>query len=652
DTIFPVNTILAIKEPYVKLASEGGCNPLLRVDSPTDIVFLSSDDPVLKHVVWKWQGSFWKSPMEEIKSVDSWKAVGNKLFAQQEYLQAMVVYSKGIKQNAESSAAAVLFLNRSHTFFKLERFSSAFNDATEALTRIQRGDSEFPISFTMKAMYRQAASLYNLRRWSLAQAAFEKVSKMFPECVEASQGLVNAAARLKEASTGSFDFVKLFHASQKPSARLDVADFIGPVRVFSDLSKGGGRGLQTTRDVKAGEVLLVVKAVAIAYPEDLPKNAMTIEFNLLQNKMNSGTQIAMRSQLIYKLLDDPSLSTQAYSLYSGRKGEVHTDYPLEVNNSDVDPLQLPVPIDAGKLEGVATYNCFSDGSIDIAEFRPKNKDSSESDKLTALFLQSSLINHSCLYNATWRNFGDVQVIRALNDIPAGTEISVSYVVDGEYLEREKNLVHFFPPGEQCSCELCVMDRAEGKTCLKNRSLILDDLEALPRIGPKSTRAQIAKRLEQIDKLIDKIKGTYKSERPTSSRHEMYTLYQSKSFAYGNMAIENRLGYQECYANVIAAEKMGLECLGVKFQKQSKKTPNHKNPASLPISCAPQFRSHMGTCSMLQIAVAHKSRGEAKAARAWVQAAVWVHSLVAGGNGELFAACYGGMIKKLNLESEL
>ena len=80
---------------------------------------------------------------------------------------------------------------------------------------------------------------------------------------------------------------------------------------------------------------------------------------------------------------------------------------------------------------------------------------------------SSLLNHSCMPNATWRLFGDVMVVRSNRDIVRGTELTIAYTAPSGTAEtRYKALEHMLD--QPCDCELCDWDRKDGETVWVSR----------------------------------------------------------------------------------------------------------------------------------------------------------------------------------------
>lgn len=78
DTLFPLGTILIIKEPYCKNSSQGD-SALIRVDTHTDVVVLGRGDPRLEGVKWRGVGGGSWEPARDSKTVQQYKDFGNKV---------------------------------------------------------------------------------------------------------------------------------------------------------------------------------------------------------------------------------------------------------------------------------------------------------------------------------------------------------------------------------------------------------------------------------------------------------------------------------------------------------------------------------------------------------------------------------------------
>lgn len=78
---------------------------------------------------------------------------------------------------------------------------------------------------------------------------------------------------------------------------------------------------------------------------------------------------------------------------------------------------------------------------------------------SAVYLQTSRMNHSCQPNCAAVANGDDNVVRALKDIAAGDELTIDYGQLGDWLlfERREQLMDYWE--FFCECEKCVVDEA-------------------------------------------------------------------------------------------------------------------------------------------------------------------------------------------------
>lgn len=92
-----------------------------------------------------------------------------------------------------------------------------------------------------KALFRLGQSAYGMRQWQEAIGHYESLLVEFPNCEKAKCELERAKARSREATTGKYDLHRLYTESnrgQQGSVLLDVADYIGSVRVAAVPGKG------------------------------------------------------------------------------------------------------------------------------------------------------------------------------------------------------------------------------------------------------------------------------------------------------------------------------------------------------------------------------------------------------------------------------
>lgn len=118
---FSIGDISAIKEPWVKMPAAGYGNPIIRVDSPSDVIFLARDSSQV-------QRSLWSNPPSI--TAEECRVRGIALFKKGFYIPAARVWSKGLRVDPTVPA---LYLNRSQAYVKLGWYTRALDDANSAL---------------------------------------------------------------------------------------------------------------------------------------------------------------------------------------------------------------------------------------------------------------------------------------------------------------------------------------------------------------------------------------------------------------------------------------------------------------------------------------------------------------------------------------
>lgn len=154
-----------------------------------------------------------------------------------------------------------------------------------------------------------------------------------PKNTEAWAEIKRVKQRLHEEETGSYQFDDMYKQAEATPPVVDCATYTGPVGVRC--SPGRGKGLFTTRSVKAGELLLCEKAFAYSYAgDDSPtgRSNITILMNLSTETMCVGGQAHLITQVVQKLFNDPANADNFTSLY-------HGDYtPVKISDVDGAPV--------------------------------------------------------------------------------------------------------------------------------------------------------------------------------------------------------------------------------------------------------------------------------------------------------------------------
>ena len=241
DIMFPIGAVIAIREPYYKFAPVAEI-PIIRVDSPSDIVFLNNDSPLLQSLSWSTEMPS-DAPSAPTTAIE-WKTRGNDLFKRKQWLCAALAFSEGLKLQPTNH---LLLLNRAAAYLELHWFASASCDAETVLAM----NVESPVH-KQKAVYRASKSYYLSGRYDEVR----RLAVAYPKDVEAKEFFLKAPIQQRSMAKGRYDIVELLKQTRSPGSRPDVAPYTGPVEVKPRPSNPRRLGLFVTRDVNAGDLLV------------------------------------------------------------------------------------------------------------------------------------------------------------------------------------------------------------------------------------------------------------------------------------------------------------------------------------------------------------------------------------------------------------
>lgn len=348
------------------------------------------------------------------------------------------------------------------------------------------------------------------------------------------------------------------------------------------------------------------------FPEELPSKEVTISIDMLTKRMNKNTQTILISRVIGKMLGNPEQANVVTSLYAGPKyPNPPTSYPPVEETTPVlaDPTLPAVDIDAAQIEGICSCNSFQPGEISLDS--TKGNEDESGDTPSALYLFPSLFNHSCLANASWVCFGDLMVIRAVQNISEGEEITLAYDDAAcPYSERERRLgAHL----TQCQCELCKADRNDGETSCKRRE---DLLKKALDVDIMSTSA-----ISRLRSIEAEIRNKYQTPRTTHPAFWKVPHRIAVAFEY-----KASQGDREAIHHSIEEQIRSLELLGVVVtDKITKGAPPKKPKRKIPIATS-YVPGGVGadtvTLSMLTITHRFVVLGDDYRALRWLRAAMW------------------------------
>ncbi|KAH0563178.1 hypothetical protein GP486_002254 [Trichoglossum hirsutum] len=451
-------TIVIVKEPYLKLMSDGEYG--IRVDHLSDIIFLPRYDGRVPKC--------WKLGLaERTASVNTWKTKGNGYFKECNYHAA-------IEQT--------------------KRFDAALSDLESVSIAPKPAE---------KVLFRKAQALSSLQRYRECCEVLKFLRMDYPNNMEAKGELSRAINRLLEQESGKYKFKQLHaEAFKLCPPHLDHATYVGPVTVKDSGSRG--RGLFTTKAVKAGDLLLCEKAFAHAFADDTTAaSRQKLDLTLLINPGTDTVTIGGRAELIQlivqKLYRNPSLMPVITDLH-------HGSY-MPAGVSEVDGTAV---VDTFLVERIISLNVFgcplSSHQIylrDIEEEVTQKTNAEEAGKKfysCGIWPMASYINHCCYCNAQRSFIGDMMVVRATQDLEPNTEITFWYhtpVANG-YDERQKRFQHW---GFKCDCAMCKDEQTTKKSVSAKRNRLGVDFKK--HFHP-ITAASIAK----IESIIAAIADTY------------------------------------------------------------------------------------------------------------------------------------------------
>ena len=234
---------------------------------------------------------------------------------------------------ATSQADVVtLLLNRCHARLSSQHFDAAVADA-KAVLEISPGNQ--------KALFRAARASHGLRQFHEGLDFLKELVVLHPENSAAPNEIKRCQSRLRE-EAGEYDFAAMLdEATEKlPSPDMDRGTYIGPIEVRKCSVESHGRGLFTTKDVKAGDLLLCEKSFSIAFakdddePEPEPEQTDTSDDDSKLTKFSLKLRAELATKTFVKLHRNPSLIPAFADLYPGPDADEDIDVKTGVPFAD------------------------------------------------------------------------------------------------------------------------------------------------------------------------------------------------------------------------------------------------------------------------------------------------------------------------------
>ncbi|KAK6242713.1 hypothetical protein SCA6_008102 [Theobroma cacao] len=259
-----------------------------------------------------------------------------------------------------------------------------------------------------------------------------------------------------QSRTGSFDLSDwvLNGFRGKPP---ELSEYIGPVLVKR--SETSGRGLFATKNIDAGTVVLVTKAVAIERGilggEDSGENAQLVMWKNFIDKVKDAVTKCQRTQLLISMLstgeNEEGLEVPEMS---------HFRPEVESNGCSKEKLEMD------KILSILDVNSLVEEAVS-ANVLGKNSDFYG----VGLWILASFINHSCNANARRLHVGDYVMVHASRDIKAGEEITIMYFDTLSPLDKRMEMSKSW--GFNCRCRRCKFEEVCAKQELREIEIGLE-----------------------------------------------------------------------------------------------------------------------------------------------------------------------------------
>ena len=522
--ILPRRGIFAIKEPYYKLAGDGG--PCVRIDHPSDLVPLDSRDAMVPQ-------KFRPLLSSRNDTAADLKTSGNAAFKVKNYLSAAARYTEAIAActTADESVKFDLLRNRAMANIHLRRYEQARADAEASLM-----PSDDTKKSNSKAHYRSGCASYQLRDYARARKSFENARKLNPGDVDTEREYTRTIGRVLEQQTGKYDLPAMSNSVSDKHRRLDHASYTANVEVRDTLDRG--KGLFAKRSIKAGDIVFVEKAYYAAFDGD-EGTTMSLVMNLNTNSVATGPHATLLVRVVQDTLRNSEQGSELLDLYDGgysqkQHAESKTLLPetstspetsmsqLSIRSEDASPGHLttarivdgsPV-VDVFQAHQILEANAFACSSLRTTDDLIKGQyegvaPDSKLSSSVGVWTTASRMNHACDANTCRAFVGDMMIVHATKEIRAGDEVFTHYKRhQGSHAEMRKSLQNW---GFECDCHIC---SAEEKTSSTERVKLLAEAETFflcERKWMQSPTGMPAALLPQADEIYARLESTYDPE---------------------------------------------------------------------------------------------------------------------------------------------
>ncbi|MCL7036354.1 hypothetical protein MKW94_014973 [Papaver nudicaule] len=368
--------------------------------------------------------------------------------------------------NKLQKTLCLAFSNRAEAKSRTHHFMESLEDCNQAL-KIDKTH--------FKTLVCKGKILLNLNQYVNAYDCFKSAALHDHDIQnhnETLNGYLDTCKKLEyQSRTGVFDLSDWVLNGFKDKTP-ELAEYIGPVEV----KKSGisGRGLFSSKNVEAGTLLFVTKAVATnrgILPECDEDSKMVMWKDFVEKVVDVATKCRKTYDLICRLStgeEEEMLQVPDISLF-------RPDSELSLSES--------VKPEVGKILNILDVNSLTEEDGISAKVLGKNSDYYG----VGLWILASFINHSCEPNARRLHVGDHLMVHASRDIKAGEEIFFAYFDVLTPLKKRAEMSKTW--GFSCECNRCRFERD-----MYDRNQGLTEIEILLECG--SDIGNVVVRLEE------------------------------------------------------------------------------------------------------------------------------------------------------------
>ncbi|KAJ0272115.1 hypothetical protein COL940_010634 [Colletotrichum noveboracense] len=388
-----------------------------------------------------------------------------------------------------------------------------------------------------KGLFREAKALYGMHQFSLCLEKLQQVVGLNRNNNDAKTETERATCRIREQHTGEYMWKQMQKQARTTPPLIDCATFSAPVEVRP--SRGRGKGLFTTKTVKAGDLLLCEKAFAYSYATEddaVGRQNVKILMNLGTMKMAVGGQANLITKIVQKLYHNPQMASGFVELHRG-------------NYRVAEPVPAEEPsVDTFLVERIVSLNCFRAPRSSRENMENPQKQAAAAHTTCGAWIVASHINHSCVSNCRRSFIGDMMIVRATKDIDADAELLIRYQQPkpgDDYQATQKSLENW---SFTCQCRLCEDKKSTpAQTWQRRRALLRNLGQIMEACETPAQESQAERLLEQLDQ--------YYPEREGALRLELWESY----LALGQKRLDRGKAVDAFELTV-----KGLEALGFVF----------------------------------------------------------------------------------------